>query len=260
MKLRTLGSLAVALAAGGGASAAEPVKLSTPKMPSLKAAKQAVVPASATVAEAPLSTGEAATKNQRLAEAVAAKLTNTAVTDGADVSIVTDNGTVTVTGPCMSGEQKTAILNEVRVVVGVRLVRDGLTVGSGLMPVQAAGPVSGMPPAGVMPGMSGTPGTPGYTGPLAEPAAVGAGGGAMMNGAAPPLPPYAWPTYAPHNNLSRVAYPNEYPANAFPFIGPFYPFPKVPLGWRSVNMTWEDGHWFYGKTAVPQDYFRVRFW
>ncbi len=253
MKLRTLCPLAVALAAGGVASAKDPVKL-----PTVKAAKSAVVPASATVVETPAntSTGEAVTKNQRLAEAVAAKLTATAVTDGADVAIVTDNGTVTVTGPCLSADQKTAILNEVRVVVGVRMVRDGLTVGSGMIQAQAAGPVSGMPPAGVMPGM---PGTPGYTGPLAEPAALGAGGG-MMPGAAPPLPPYAWPTYAPHNNLSRVAYPNEYPANAFPFIGPFYPFPKVPLGWRSVNMTWEDGHWFFGKTAVPQDYFRVRFW
>lgn len=252
MKLRTLCPLAVALAVGGAASAKEPVK-----PPAVKAAKSAVVPASATVVETPAGIGEAATRNQRLAEAVATRLTSTAVTDGADVAIVTDNGTVTVTGPCASAEQKTAILNEVRVVVGVRLVRDGLTVGGGMMQAQSVGPVSGMPPAGVMPGM---PGAPGYTGPLAEPAALGAGGGGMMNGAAPPLPPYAWPTYAPYNNLSRVAYPNEYPANAFPFIGPFYPFPKVPLGWRSVNMTWEDGHWFYGKTAVPQDYFRVRFW
>jgi hypothetical protein len=81
-----------------------------------------------------------------------------------------------------------------------------------------------------------------------------------MTGAAPPLPPYAWPTYAPHNNVSRVAYPTAYPYNAFPFIGPFYPFPKVPLGWRSVKMEWEDGHWWYGRTSTPQDYWRVRFW
>lgn len=79
-------------------------------------------------------------------------------------------------------------------------------------------------------------------------------------GSAPPLPPYAWPTYAPHNNVSRVGYPTAYPYNAFPFIGPFYPFPKVPLGWRKVLLEWEDGHWWIGKTQSPQDYWRVRFW
>ena len=52
----------------------------------------------------------------------------------------------------------------------------------------------------------------------------------------PPLPPYAWPTYAPYNNYSRVAYPTLYPYEAWPFIGPFYPFPRVPLGWRSVPL------------------------
>jgi len=83
---------------------------------------------------------------------------------------------------------------------------------------------------------------------------------AALDPAGPTLPPYAWPTYAPYNNVSRVGYPTAYPYNAFPFIGPFYPFPKVPLGWRSVNLTWEDGHWWYGRTSTPHDYWRVRFW
>src|SRR5438067_1970169 len=60
----------------------------------------------------------------------------------------------------------------------------------------------------------------------------------------PPLPPYSWPTYAPYNNYSRVAYPIAYPQEAFPFIGPMHPFPKVPLGWRSVTLSWDDGHWW----------------
>jgi hypothetical protein len=76
----------------------------------------------------------------------------------------------------------------------------------------------------------------------------------------PKMPPYAWPTYAPYNNYSRVAYPTLYPYNAWPFIGPFYPFPKVPLGWRSVKLQWNDGHWWYSKTATGHDWWRVRYW
>lgn len=81
-----------------------------------------------------------------------------------------------------------------------------------------------------------------------------------LDPAGPRLPPYAWPTYAPYNNMSRVAYPQSYPYNAFPYIGPYYPFPKVPLGWRKVVLEWEDGHWYYGKLASPQDMWRVKFW
>jgi hypothetical protein len=76
----------------------------------------------------------------------------------------------------------------------------------------------------------------------------------------PPLPPNAWPTVAPYNNYSRVAYPNLYPYEAWPFIGPFYPFPRVPLGWRSVTLTWQDGHWWYGKNATGHDWWRIRYW
>jgi hypothetical protein len=76
----------------------------------------------------------------------------------------------------------------------------------------------------------------------------------------PRMPPYAWPTYAPYNNLSRVAYPTLYPYNAWPFIGPCYPFPKVPLGWRSVKLQWQDGYWWYSKTATGHDWWRLRYW
>ena len=77
---------------------------------------------------------------------------------------------------------------------------------------------------------------------------------------APPLPPHAWPTYAPYNNYSRVAYPQAYPYEQFPFIGPMYPFPRVPLGWRSVSLTWEDGNWWYHRNPTGHDWWRVRYW
>jgi hypothetical protein len=195
--------------------------------------------------------------NQKLAEAVAERLALSGKADGAgEVTFTAENGTVTVSGPCKDAQQKAAILNEVRIVSGVKLVRDGLTIGSPIKQAQATAFGNG-PFAGGQ-----VPATPphGLGGPVVEPAPLGAPGAGPADGFAPPLPPHAWPTYAPYNNASRIAYPQAYPYNAFPFIGPFYPFPKVPLGWRSVSLTWEDGHWWYGRTSAPHDYRRVRFW
>jgi hypothetical protein len=119
---------------------------------------------------------------------------------------------------------------------------------------------------------------PGAPGMLQAPAPVVAGGPAVgmaidpvpLNGPGgmaarvdlnpPVMPPYAWPTYSPYNNYSRVAYPNEYPYSAFPYIGPMYPFPKVPLGYRAIKLEWEDGHWWYGRTATKRDWWMVRYW
>jgi hypothetical protein len=76
----------------------------------------------------------------------------------------------------------------------------------------------------------------------------------------PNMPPYAWPTYAPYNNYSRVAYPTAYPYHSWPYIGPVYPYPKVPLGWRSVKLQWDDGHWWFSRVAHPHDWWKLRFW
>ena len=60
----------------------------------------------------------------------------------------------------------------------------------------------------------------------------------------PNLPGYAWPTYAPYPNYGAVTYPRQYSPSAWPYIGPFYPYPQVPLGWRKVTLEWDDGWWF----------------
>lgn len=60
----------------------------------------------------------------------------------------------------------------------------------------------------------------------------------------PNLPNYAWPGYAANANYAAVSYPQQYSPSAFPFIGPFYPYPQVPLGWRKVSLEWDDGWWF----------------
>ena len=59
----------------------------------------------------------------------------------------------------------------------------------------------------------------------------------------PQMPGYAWPSYAAHPNYAAVTYPKQYSPTAWPFIGPFYPYPQVPLGWRKVTLEWDDGWW-----------------
>lgn len=60
----------------------------------------------------------------------------------------------------------------------------------------------------------------------------------------PQLPGYSWPSYAAHPNYAAVTYPKQYSPAAWPYIGPFYPYPQVPLGWRKVTLQWDDGWWF----------------
>jgi hypothetical protein len=60
----------------------------------------------------------------------------------------------------------------------------------------------------------------------------------------PSMPGYAWPSYAAHPNYAAVTYPKQYSPSAWPYIGPFYPYPQVPLGWRKVQLEWDDGWWF----------------
>ncbi|MDB5307836.1 MAG: hypothetical protein JWO38_2038 [Gemmataceae bacterium] len=195
--------------------------------------------------------------NQQLADAVAARLRTTDIVSGADVSIVAQEGTVYLTGTVRDAAQKDRLVAEVKTVTGVVVVRDSVgTFATGVVRVQNP-PIA----APVAPTLLGpiAPSGP-YGNPVVEPAPVGAPGQISPDMQAPPLPPYAWPTYAPYNNASRIAYPEAYPYNAFPFIGPYYPFPKVPLGWRKVTLEWEDGHWFLGRNSAPHDYWRVRFW
>lgn len=198
-------------------------------------------------------------KNQALADDVALRLKSSGVVGGADIRISTQNGIVELTGRVRSKDQTQQIAEAILAVNGVKeVVTTELKVGIDpeVKQAQAVVPAPNPLPAMAMNlppqrGMIPTNGEPQPVDGMAFPSVEPAG---------PPLPPNAWPTYAPYNNFSRVAYPQTYPYNAFPFIGPFYPFPKVPPGWRSVSLEWEDGHWFYGKRSTPHDNWRVRFW
>ncbi len=194
-----------------------------------------------------------ANPNQKLADDVASRLRTIDLT-GADVSIAAQDGTVHLSGTVRDAAQKAGIVAKVKSVTGVVLVRESLKdSAAGVVQVQNPPIAAPVAPAPVPP-------TPIGDGPVIEPAPVGIPGNISPDLQAPPLPPHAWPTYAPYNNASRIAYPQAYPYNAFPFIGPYYPFPKVPLGWRKVTLEWEDGHWYLGRNSAPHDYWRVRFW
>ncbi|MEM6798293.1 MAG: BON domain-containing protein [Planctomycetota bacterium] len=73
--------------------------------------------------------------------------------------------------------------------------------------------------------------------------AGGRGGAQGVSYDSPNMPGYAWPSYASHPNYSAVTYPKQYSPTAWPYIGPFYPYPQVPLGWRKVALEWDDGWW-----------------
>jgi hypothetical protein len=77
-----------------------------------------------------------------------------------------------------------------------------------------------------------------------QPLPMGVQNGATARYDQPNLPNYAWPTYAANPNYAQVAYPRNYSPQSAPYIGPFYPYPQVPLGWRKVTMEWHDGWWW----------------
>jgi len=147
------------------------------------------------------------------------------------------------------------------------------TVGSGVTPAAATGPSptpANMAPAPAQPMYAPQQGqrpvafAPAYSVAMANSnfpghhhqyVGAGAGAGPMyapaVPAAAPParydtpqMPAYAWPSYASHPNYAAVTYPKQYAASAWPYIGPFYPYPQVPLGWRKVTMEWDDGWWY----------------
>jgi hypothetical protein len=63
------------------------------------------------------------------------------------------------------------------------------------------------------------------------------------------MPGYAWPSYASYPNYAALTYPKQYSPTAWPYIGPFYPYPQVPLAWRKASLEWDDGWWFLDFSA-----------
>jgi hypothetical protein len=102
------------------------------------------------------------------------------------------------------------------------------------------------------PGMGGGPGMDGGMGAGMGPVpagfiAHGSARGPSYDNAQ--MPGYAWPSYASYPNYAALTYPQQYSPTAWPYIGPFYPYPQVPLAWRKVALEWDDGWWFLDFSA-----------
>jgi hypothetical protein len=196
------------------------------------------------------------------------------------IDVTVKDGATELTGTVASPQQREEALKVVKGVAGVGHVTDKMVLlaANPIAQVQATGPVAPalQPPPGIggpavqppveltpPPQFREPPGGPGAPpgGVIPEPVPTFAAPMPSPYDLNPPgMPPYSWPTYAPYNNFSRVAYPLAYPYQSWPFIGPCYPFPKVPPGWRSVKLEWEDGHWWFSRTATKYDYWRLRYW
>ncbi len=206
--------------------------------------------------------------NQEMAERIAARLRQSGQLQHYDVNVRFHEGTVELSGSVADSEQRDRVLRLLQVMPGVQHVVEHLSIAGAIVPMQAAIPETlppvqssnPMPPAAPPPGAV----VPGAAAPGAPPSEATpifqAPTPAPYQLNPPRMPPYAWPTYAPYNNYSRVGYPLAYPYNSFPFIGPVYPFPKVPLGWRSVRLEWDDGFWWYSKTATRWDWWKLRYY
>jgi len=84
---------------------------------------------------------------------------------------------------------------------------------------------------------------PARQGPIPAYVAGTGGGVAPVRYDQPHMPNYSWPSYAAYPNYGALTYPRQYSPTAWPYIGPFYPYPQVPLGWRKVTLEWDDGWW-----------------
>lgn len=190
---------------------------------------------------APLRLNESATEirkpNQQLADELAQMYRSSAQLNNYRVNIETEGGVVTLTGRAADEAQRLQILAMTRRHPGVVAVNDKIeTAGAPLMAAnfQAPKPLPTQPASEAN-----------QHGDLAEPAPINAFiGGVAPYSDAPVLPPYAWPAYTPYNNYASLAYQTQYPSGAWPFIGPPYPYPMIPSGWRRVTLKWHHGYWW----------------
>jgi tape measure domain-containing protein len=179
-----------------------------------------------------------------------------------DIDVSTVENEVWVRGHVASQEQKNLVLGTVQRVPGVTRVVDEVAVGQTVRPVSnqtaVAAPASSMPVVGGGAPRAFAPSTlvngsfapapmqamgPGPSAPVPMQGGPSYGGGVPRYDQ-PSMPNYAWPSYAAYPNYSAVTYPKQYSASAWPYIGPFYPYPQVPLGWRKVALEWDDGMWY----------------
>lgn len=219
--------------------------------------------------ELPAPTGNA----QEVAEEIAAALT-AANLSGYDIEIRYQNGVALLEGNVQTQAERALAQKVVSDIPSVRSVANRLNCAQepAAAPGGPRGPQAGLYPAAyrqgeampAQPGMPPQPGMPMGPGvpmpPMYGHPGMGASQAVYNN---PSVPDYAWPAYAQYPNSAAVSYPQQYSASAWPYIGPFYPYPQVPMGWRDATLRWDDGQWnlmFRTRTDKWWWYFNPKNW
>ncbi|WP_437186593.1 BON domain-containing protein [Planctomicrobium sp. SH668] len=209
--------------------------------------------------------------NQVVAQNIAESMTSAGL-NGYDIEIRYKAGVASLIGAVDSAEQAQRAHRAASSVPGVNQVLNQLTVNGrpvaqqmqgqpGVVPAGYGMPPQGYPQApqgygpppqqGVPPGaFAGMPvqqaqammAQQGPGGPMPQYGNIQQTGGHHLYNQ-PNLPNYAWPTYAAPDNSAAISYPTQYDASAWPYIGPYYPYPQVPADWRKSTLEWKDGSW-----------------
>jgi hypothetical protein len=199
------------------------------KLPRLFAALALSVLAGGAAAGATSASG---TDDQQQADDLALQLRSSGQLRDYSIEIEAQGGAVTLTGRVADEAQRRAAIELVRQQPGVLTVTDRLAVSPGLQLISLEQPSALLVNADA-------------DERLIEPAPMHTFiGGVAPFADAPVLPPYAWPAYTPYNNFASLAYQTQYPSGAWPFIGPPYPYPMIPSGWRRVTLRWHHGYWW----------------
>lgn len=177
---------------------------------------------------------------------------------GFQLDVRTVNGETWVGGRVASQAQRDLVLGIVKNTKGVKNILDEVSVNEPAVVAAANTEIAPMAPVAPssIPVMGGQTAPQAFAPSMLTAAQVGGAPVPMQSGAPVPygagvprydqpyMPSYAWPSYAAYPNYAAVTYPKQYSPSAWPYIGPFYPYPQVPLGWRKVTLEWDDGLWY----------------
>ena len=206
-------------------------------------------------------------QDKAAAEQIATILRDSGQMQNYSVGVKYKGGTVWLSGKVANDQQMTTALEVVSDIEGVRQIVNNMTVSNKSSTRSSAGRSKNVKASAVEPAVVKSPAKraasadgdvapagyhhlPGHRDArevrpsAAVLAPVGNPGVQQAAYDQPHMPNYAWPSYAAYPNYAALTYPKQYSATAWPFIGPFYPYPQVPLGWRKVSLEWDDGWWF----------------
>jgi hypothetical protein len=188
--------------------------------------------------------------NQELAEKIAKALRNSKL-DGYDIDIDVRDGVVILEGFVTRPEQRTAAAKAARAVQGVTAVNNRLRVADpGARPQTDQSAAEPQRPSRMPVVVRQANYQTGNDRPSAIQQAVASD--VVSNEAVAQIPnvptgttansPQPYAGYALYNPGPAYVQ-NQSSAAAWPYMGPFHPYPQCPLGWRKVTMYWDEGLW-----------------